>query len=236
MTLNQNTTNATPLVDGLQIIEKLSDYLNLIIALVIVGGFLVGVFKYKPKATPDDSIEYLDAADDLLVQQKGYKLYWGRIFFLRKIKIPSTYTTNTICFVSYKPAATPRAALSKENFEEAVNRSHKKKIRLTNKKFFVQNDVEKVFVLSHVKVDSEYKKNIKVRRIDNVVEVYNENTFEVKNFRIDLDKPVSIPKVKANLEHIADFHPNDQGKVVSLTLGSIDAKDATIPGKVILIF
>lgn len=215
----------------------LSDVLNSLAALVvIVGGVLAAIFwliRYRPKAIRRPLSEYIDYAKDTMEEEHEFKLRWGSVFFLSRMHLRNIPKDSSFK-IEYKAASASRHLLSKEYFR-TIPRNGDREIKLVGKRFFVKHEVEKVYLLETAKPDVSYKKGVRPVPKQNVIEVYNDNPIEVRNYPVQTPQGLTADRFKDSLHLIQDFQMNKDGTVGGVTIRSIPPREASTPGKVILL-
>ena len=214
-----------------------TDILNSLAALVvIIGGAIAVVFwviRYRPKAIRRTMSEYVDCSKNTMEEEMEFRLKWGRVFFLRKMHLRNI-SKGSSYRLEFKAASASRHPLSREYYKIAP-RNDMREVKLVGKDFFVKHEVEKVYLLETGKPDLNYKKKVSCKLKPDVIEVYNENPIEIRNYALDAPKGLTADRFKDSLSFIQDFQMNKDGTVGAITLRSVPPREGSTPGKVILV-
>lgn len=222
---------------GQPLTNLVTDILNSLAALVvIIGGVIAVIFwivRYRPKAIRRTLSEYVDCNKNTMEEEVEFKLKWGRVFFLQRMHLRNI-SKGSSCRIEFKAASASRHPLSKDYYR-IVPRKDIREVKLIGRSFFVKHEVERVYLLETVKPDLNYRKKIRSVIKPDVIEVYNENPIEVRNFPVQTPEGMTADKFKDSLGVIQDFRMNKDGIVEAITLRSVPPREGSTPGKIILV-
>ncbi len=233
------TTTFSPLVNNIPTdINTIASYVTVIFGCI---ASLVAIFRYRPKASVILSTEFFDIKNNSLIQQKTYKISWGwgTLMFLHTIKLekfPSTHTYK----IKFKPEGSFERTLSPEYYV-ANGKKDKTILKIKNKCiakkcFLMENDVTKISVITYGPSDSKVNSKIKVNQTSNTIEIFNENSIEVRNFNLKLNEEITADRLSSCLKDIQELNFNTNGKIEGFTIKTIPPIDATTPGKITIIY
>jgi hypothetical protein len=214
-----------------------TDILNSLAALVvIIGGAIALIFwlvRYRPKAVRRSVSEYVDCTKNTMEEEVEFKLRWGRVFFLRRMHLRNISNSSSYR-IEFKAPSASRHPLSKDYYR-IIPRNDVRELKLVGKSFFVKHEVEKVYLLETGRPDLNYKKKVSCKFKPDVIEVYNENPIEIRNYTLEAPKGLTADRFKDSLSFIQDFQMNKDGTVGAITLRSIPPREGSTPGNVVLV-
>ncbi len=204
----------------------------------LIVGSIIGYFRYKPKSNYSTLLEYLDSKTNVIVQKNEHVISWGwgKIFCLSKIHLQQI-SEKTGYRITYKPFSSYEKPLSKLYYDDHVKNKQMILSLITRcllGKGFVIKEIKKIFIMTFLPNEIDYATSITVSPQHNLIEINNENTIEIRNYRIDLPIGTTTDKLTTSIKEIQEIHVDD-GKPVGLTIKSIPPSDGHNPGKVIIV-
>lgn len=193
----ENTNNTTQYFGNVNITELVTQVFFIVGTIAsILAVFYLFYRIFHVKITEDSFNSFFDANTGDYVQERLYSVKWGKTF-KRPIHLPHKFTAGSGMKLWYKPTTGPMDNLTQEHFEP-LTKSNQTKIHLSDKKFYKENEVEKVRVktitrLNHQKL-SELMDNIEVIPQQDRIIITNKNEEFVRNYPVNM--PNSIPASK----------------------------------------
>ncbi len=185
----------------------MSDFLNSILTNNLFHGFLISLFfvwlgyvaHSRPKPNKIEILEsYIDDSTIRKVEMFECSFDWGtRLWFYRTLKIKDI-PLQSIALLRYTPLAGVEIDLPEENYEtNPLTKKNFKPLKLKNKHFFKTNSINKVKIFLQTPFERE-KYEINIKRIfeGNKLTILNENSEEIRNFRVLINKPVKLNQLK----------------------------------------
>lgn len=165
------------------------------ILLAIFLAWLVWVAGHRAKCKESNSLQvYIDDSKICKVEVFEHKFDWGtRLFPFRKCKLDDIPVSSMLS-IKYVPPRGIERDLEKKYYEAipAKNRLVMP-LKLKGRKFFQENAVDKVKVVLLTPFErSKYSVNIKHEIEDNILCIWNENSEQIRNFRLLLDRPIEL--------------------------------------------
>lgn len=183
--------------------------------IAFIMGALGWIYRFRPRVVHDKLIiQYVDDNLKRSIEQHEYSFTWGRSLFLRKIALPDlpfgALIDLTIQPLDLMEVKVPRAAY------KDIAKKKSRKIILIDKKYFTEQQVNKVLVLITKPIPPDYRDQIKSKIYNDYIEVTNENIFEVKNYQLEVGKDLDLNKITGAIVQI-------QGIRFDLSLGTFSA-------------
>lgn len=171
----------------------------------IVITWLVWTAEHRPKSDNTCRDVYVDDSTIRKVEVFDCRLCWGtRLFPFRKLKIYDAPVSASV-LIRYTPKGGLEKDLPCSCFEDIPIRNRVvKPVKLKGKHYFQSEEViseVKLFVLTPFERE-KYSINVKHELKDKVLRIWNQNTEEIRNYRMLLTRPIrlqGINIVKGNL-------------------------------------
>jgi len=211
--------------------ELIVEYFVWISSVLGVIAFIGWVAGFRPRPRRISQTSYIDCESDHIFEEIDFRISWGYVFFLRKIKFPPI-ERNATFKVLCKPLGGIKDELHMDNYIEKTSRSSRI-IYLVNKDFFKNNEIEEIFIETTRPLPPDYRDKVKIRRTSKRIEVLNWNHIEVRGFPVKLPKTITLVKI---LTYTPFFNrwitPNDARKGITAILKPIPPCKGGDPGKV----
>ncbi|MGA2459916.1 MAG: hypothetical protein ABSF82_00615 [Candidatus Bathyarchaeia archaeon] len=180
----------------------MTDVTSIMIGIVgIIGTAIVGWLGYaayeKPKSTNSDQDVYIDDFTLRRIQVLKCALNWGtRLFPYQRLKLYEP-PLNADILIQYTPPGGIETDLADDHFEVITSRKRKvKTIKLKDKGFFKQESINEVTLTIQTPIErSLYANKVTRKLVGEILWVSNENSEEMRNFRLDLARPVRLSKL-----------------------------------------
>lgn len=204
---------------------------NLLSIILVVSSSIFGtwMWRFRPRSTSESMTEYVDDVLTTKVEQKSFSFFWGRVFFLKKVRIYEVPLSATVELTIIPPDMV-EIPLNKEYFEI---KPHKKmrRIYLKNKKYFEDQQVNRVIALIKHPVPTDYRSKVMTEPHDTLIQVENSNLFEIKNYQLSLPKNIKLEQLTDSFEVISliriEITTPKLRSVLNETINSIDDKGIT---------
>jgi len=177
----------------------LTDVMAIVIG-SIVAAFIdwLGYAAYeKPKSTNFDKDAYIDDFTLRRIQVLKCSLSWGtRLFPYRHLRLYEP-PLNSDVMLQYLPPMGIETDLPDDYFEVTPSRKKKgKTVRLKKKSFFTRESINEVTLTIETPIErSLYANKVTRKPVGDTLWVSNENSEEVRNFRLDLSRPLRLGKL-----------------------------------------
>lgn len=218
-----------------------------ILKLILEIGGLIGVFLtlftiydlLRPKIKNKKIVmSYINFETDELVQESEFQILWPHIPFLKTIRLPKI-ARNAKYEIAYRSAISPKTPLGLEHYTDEGGGKYRK-IKLMDKAFFLDNEVEYLYLICMIPQSSGYKEKISEEREENQVTVLNHNLEEVRNYRLTLLTPITMDRASQYFPFVESFVSGDsdlgEAHVVALILKPLDACRSGVPGRIVIPF
>lgn len=181
---------------------------------------------------------YINFETDELTQEFEFQISWPHIPFRKTVTLPKI-ARNAEYEIAYRSAISPKTPLGLENYTDEGGGKHRK-IKLIDKAFFLDNEVEYLYLTCMIPQSSDYKEKISAEREEDQITVLNYNLEEVRNYRLTLPTPITMDKASQYFPLIERFMSGDsdlgEAHVVALILKPLDACRSGVPGKIVIPF
>lgn len=168
------------------------------IVLGIIGTVIVGWLGYaayeQPESNNLDKDAYIDDFTIRRIKVLRCVLNWGtRLFPYYRLKLYEP-PLNADILLQYTPPGGIETDLSKDYFEVTTSRKGKvKTVKLKNRSFFKLESINEVTMTVETPIErSLYANKVTRKPAGDILWVSNENSEEVRNFRLDLDRPIRL--------------------------------------------
>ena len=200
-----------------------------------VTGIVVFIDWVRPKVKNNHLItSFLNYENDDLIEEREMEITWPKFPFFKTISLPKM-TREAKYEIAYKSAISPKQKMEKDHY--TVNEAGKyRKIKLTNKEFCLEFEVDLIYITYYIHQTDGYKENIReITEADKVV-ILNDNLTEIKNYRLVLQKTVTMDKASGYFTYVEKIESkkNNTGEAIisALIIKSLPAAKGGEPGKV----
>lgn len=181
--------------------------MSVILALVLfwLGYALV----MHPKSTETPKDVYIDDLSLRKIEIVHCKLDWGTcVFPYRKLKLRDA-PVNSDVLIRYTPPGGGEEDLDKDHYHVATAKnSAVKRVSLTNKGFFKRESVADIKLMIQIPFERQkYAAKVRHESVAGTLKIWNENSEEIRNFRLDLERPVPLRGIRI-----------DRGSIIAVTL------------------
>lgn len=178
---------------------------------------------------------YIDYEANKMIEEKEMEITWAYFSIFKSISLPRI-PRNAEYQIDYKARIKPKAKLNPDYY--AVSEAGKfRKIKLVNKKFCDEEDVEFVYITYRIIQNDDYRQKISEKRENNKIVILNANLTEIRNYRVQFP-PKKVTAEKANMYFgIAERFETDQSSsneatIAALVLKPIAPCQSVAPGRV----
>jgi hypothetical protein len=229
------------LASSLQIVfqDLLSQAWQIVVAVVGILGGVTGLILFydwiRPKVKNSHTIaSYIDYETNKMVEEKEMEITWAYFPFFRSISLPRI-PRDAEYEVNYKSRVKPKRKLEPEHY--TVSEAGKfRKIKLVNKEFCTNEDVEFVYLTYKIVQNEEYRQKISEKREKGKTIILNDNLTEIRNYRVHLPQKVTMDKANKYFA-LAERFETDQSStdeviITALVLKPLPPSQSGEPGRI----
>ncbi len=197
------------------------------ILVTVISAWLIWSADHRPKSDNTCQEVYVDDSSIRKVEILSCKLDWGtRWFPFKHMKLVDVAVSSSV-LVRYTPQAGLEKDLPQKYFREVIIKKTIKPIKLCQKSFFANDSISHVRIHIYTPFERQkYAVNIKHEIRDNILRVWNENAEEIRNFRLQLSKPVTLSGIEVLKGTIAsvelDIAYQLLNRVVAKQIGTVN--------------
>lgn len=220
-----------------------NDFLEILRLVLEIGGGLTVLFTIydwlRPKIKNKKNVMcYINFETNELIEEFEFQISWPHIPFVKTVSLPKI-ARNSKYEIAYRSVISPKTKLEQEHYTDKGTGKYRK-IRLIDKAFFLENEVEYVYLTCMTPQSSDYRNKINEERERNQTTVLNHNLVEVRNYRLILPSPITMDKASQYFPFIERFESEDstpeESHIIALILKPLDACRSGDPGKIVIPF
>lgn len=208
------------------------------IVIGIVGGITGIILFYdwiRPKVKNVRIISsHINYETNEMVEEKEMEITWPHFPFFKTISLPR-FPRDARYVTAYKASVWPKQKLDSTNY--TVSEAGKyRKIKLVNKEFCTENDVELIYLTCFIPQAEDYRRHIREMKEANKIIVLNDNLTEVKNYRVLFPKKVTMNKANRYFPIVERFETDqsssDEAVIIALILKPLPPSKSGEPGRI----
>ena len=203
-----------------------------------ITGIIIFVDWVRPKIKNKHLLSsYLNFENDDLVEEREMEITWPKFPFFKTISLPKM-PRDAKYEINYKSAISPKQKL--ESIHYTVSESGKyRKIRLTNKKFCLEYEVDLIYVTYYIHQNDSYHEKIHEITEKDKIRILNDNLTEVKNYRLKPTKDITMDKASKYFDQVDEIESGvnkaGQAVIAEMTVKTLPPAKGGQPGKVELL-
>jgi hypothetical protein len=180
---------------------------------------------------------YLNFQNDDLVEEREMEITWPKFPFFKTISLPKM-PRDAKYEINYKSAISPKQKLESSHY--TVSESGKyRKIKLTNKKFCVEYEVDLIYVTYFIHQNEGYHQKIREITEKDKIIILNDNLTEVMNYKLKPTKDITMDKASIYFGQVDEIESGvnkaGQAVITEMTIKSLPPAKGGQPGKVELL-
>lgn len=207
-----------------------TDNFNLVASVLGLIAFIGWIAGFRPRTHRISHTTYIDFESNQILEEVKFRISWGHVFFLRKIKLPRI-ERNANFRILCKPLGGMKDVLHMDNYSDKSS-GLSRNIYLVNKDFFGNNEIEDVFLEITRPAPQDYRDKIEKHETSEKIEILNWNHVEVRGFAVELPKAITLDKIPAYSGPFVDWKiPTNPQNGITVFLKSIPSCMGGKPGK-----
>jgi len=211
-------------------IDQYAFWIELISAILGVLAFLGWIIGFRPRATCTSYGTFLDCKTDKVLEEMSLNINWGRVFFLRKMKL-RRIDRNADFRILCKPLGKVKEPLPMANYGDKSASEKGRDVYLMNKTFFKKEEIVDVYLETTRPAPADYKSKIEIKKGQARIVVLNQNNIELRNLPIELPETITLEKMLGYSNFFKNWN-SDPDMGITGFLSTVPACVGGEPGKV----